>query len=237
MIKIHNLMKSFGKLQVLDHINIVFEAGKITALVGPNGAGKTTLIKSILGLITPDSGEIFIGDQKLGGEWEYRRKIGYMPQIAHFPENLRVEELLFMIKDLRTPPYELDEALLEEFAVEAELGKPLRTLSGGTRQKINAIIAFLFNPEFLVLDEPTAGLDPISSSKLKDKLFTEREKGKTILLTSHIMSEIEELAEHIIFLLEGKVYFDGSIYELKENAGEFNLERSIARLMTRGVAA
>lgn len=234
IIKIEKLEKRFGKLQVLDQVDLQIQKGKITAIVGPNGSGKTTLIKSILGLVKPDGGNIYINDQRLNGDWQYRKHIGYMPQIASFPENLRVEEILYMVKDLRKQENQLDEELLLTFALENEMSKPLRTLSGGTRQKVSATIAFLFNPDILILDEPTAGLDPAASSKLKQKIFTEKSRGKTIILTSHIMSEVEQMAEDLAFLLEGKVHFYGAISDLKINTGEVNLERSIARMMEEG---
>ena len=231
IIRVENLDKSFGRLHVLNKINLQIRAGEITAIVGPNGSGKTTLTKSILGLAKPDSGQIFVSGQVLNGNWAYRKHIGYMPQIARFPENLRVKEILFMVKDLREKETELDEELLHKFGIEKEIDKPLRTLSGGTRQKVSATIAFLFVPDILILDEPTAGLDPAASSKLKEKILQEKSRGKTIILTSHIMSEVEELAENIVFLLDGRIGFQGKITDLKSSIGEHNLERSIARMM------
>ena len=235
MVKVINLQKKFGTLQVLKGISLEFEAGKITAVVGPNGAGKTTLIKSILGLVNPDSGQILVKDQPLTGTWEYRKWIGYMPQFAHFPENLRVQEILYMIRDLRDSlSDDLEEELYERFNLKNELNKPIKTLSGGTRQKLSAVLTFLFNPDIFILDEPTAGLDPVASSILKDRIIKEKQNGKTIILTSHIMSEVEELADEIIFLLEGQIYFQGAVASLKQNMGELNLERSIARMMEEG---
>ncbi len=231
MIKIDGVEKQFGSLKVLKRIFLQIETGRVTAIVGPNGSGKSTLIKSILGLVRPDKGEIYVNGTRLNGECEYRRQIGYMPQMAHFPNNLNVGEVLYMIKDLRGEHAGLDEELIHEFGLGQERDKPLRTLSGGTRQKVSAAIAFLFDPALLILDEPTAGLDPIASSIFKDKIIREREKGKTIILTSHIMSEIEEMADSIIFLLDGSVRFSGPVEELKTMVGGLNLERSIARMM------
>ncbi|RMD96615.1 MAG: ABC transporter ATP-binding protein [Calditrichaeota bacterium] len=237
MVKVIDLEKQFGKLQVLKGIHLTFETGQVTAVVGPNGSGKTTLIKSILGLVKPDRGHVLVKGVSLNGNWEYRKWIGYMPQYAHFPENLRVQEILYMIKDLHNGEAKrFDEELYEKFALEKELRKPIRTLSGGTRQKVSAILTFLFDPDILILDEPTAGLDPVSSSILKDKIIKEKQKGKTIILTSHIMSEVEEMADQIVFLLEGKIYFQGPVATLKQNIGERNLERSIARMMEQGAS-
>ncbi len=238
MVKVKNLHKRFGNLHVLKGIDLAFESGKITAVVGPNGSGKTTLIKSILGLVKPDGGEIYVDETVLNGTYEYRKWIGYMPQIGHFPENLRVEEIILMIKDLRRASDEdIDQELVRLFGLEKEFDKPMRTLSGGTRQKVSAVLAFSFHPQILILDEPTAGLDPVSSRILKEKILQERNRGKTIILTSHIMSEVETLADRIVFLLEGEIYYDGSPTRLKEDVGEQDLERSIAKMMEEGVPA
>jgi Cu-processing system ATP-binding protein len=231
VIKINGLEKQFGKLEVLKGINLEIEKGLVNAIVGPNASGKTTLIKSILGLVKQDKGEIFIKNQKLNGIWEYRKNIGYMPQIARFPENLTASEVIRLVTGLREDNLKTDSELVKLFQLDQEMEKPLRTLSGGTRQKVNAILAFLFYPDILILDEPTAGLDPISSGILKDKILKEKSAGKTVILTSHIMTEIEELADHIVFLVEGKVYFEGTLESIKANTNETKLERAIARLM------
>lgn len=230
MIKIRGLEKSFRKLKVLKGIQLEIEPG-VTAIIGPNGSGKTTLIKTILGLVNPDRAEISVDGEEVGRRWDYKKKIGYMPQIASFPDNLKVEELLTMIRDLRNDPEKVDETLIDAFDLDREMDRPLRTLSGGTRQKVSAVLAFLFDPQILILDEPTAGLDPLASSRLKDKIIQEREKRKTIILTSHLMSELEELSQKIVFLLEGKIHSQGTVEELKEQTGERNLERAIAQIM------
>ncbi|HKJ44586.1 MAG TPA: ABC transporter ATP-binding protein [Balneolales bacterium] len=232
MIQLSNLTKKYGKLEVLKSLNLKIESGKVTAIVGPNGAGKTTIIKCILGLIKSNSGEIFIQDERINGDCEYRENIGYMAQVARFPENLTVRNVLEMITDLRKEKHpERDEELIERFHLTTEFGKKIKNLSGGNRQKVNACIAFLFDPDILILDEPTASLDPVASSILKDKIKKEKLAGKTIILTSHIMAEVEELADDIIFLLEGSIYYEGSTQGLISGTGEQKLERAIARMM------
>ncbi|HEU4565064.1 MAG TPA: ABC transporter ATP-binding protein [Gemmatimonadaceae bacterium] len=235
MIDITGLTKAYGRLQVLQGIDLRIEPGRVTAIVGPNGAGKTTLIKMILGLARPGGGEIRVDGTRVNGDCDYRARIGYMPQIARFPENLTGAELLAMLKDLRGPAARLDEELIARFDLEPQLGKPLRTLSGGTRQKVNAAAAFLFDPDVLILDEPTAGLDPVSSSILKDKILADRGRGKTFILTSHIMSELEELSDDVAFLLDGRMRFAGPVHDLKLSTRQLTLERAIAAMMTRSV--
>lgn len=231
MIRTEKLHKKYGALEALKEINVEIKKNKLTYIVGPNGSGKTTFIKTILGLVKPKSGIVIVNETKLNGVYKYREQIGYMPQIASFPENLIVEEVLTLLKEIRGISSNLDEELIELFHIKKEFGKRIKNLSGGTKQKLNAVIAFLFNPTILILDEPSAGLDPVSSSILKDKIMKEKRNGKTILFTSHIMSELEELAEEVIFILEGNVCFSGKKDELIEMTGEKYLERAIASLM------
>lgn len=231
MIRLKEIEKKFGKFEVLKNLSFDIEPGKITALVGPNGSGKTTIIKTILGLVKLDNGDILINDKSILNDYHYRKNIGYMPQTASFPENLTVREVLKMISDLRNSKIQPIDELIEAMNLTSEMNKQIKTLSGGTKQKVSALISLMFNPSIIILDEPTAGLDPVASSNLKELVIKEKLKGKTIILTSHIMSEIEELADHIIFLIEGKIKFDGSVLDLLTYKGENKLEKAIANMM------
>lgn len=233
MMVIRNLHKKFGRLKVLNGLNLTLEQGKISAIIGPNGSGKTTLIKCLLGLVKADQGSITVSGQLLNEDWRYKKMIGYMPQWAHFPENLTVREIISMIKDLRNEEKKWDEELYTSFNLDREVQKKIRTLSGGTKQKVGAYLAFLFYPQILVLDEPTAGLDPRASSLLKDKIIKEKAAGKTVIITSHIMSELQELADHIIFLLDGEVKFQGSVQNMMAESKTGHLERAVAAMMGR----
>lgn len=232
MIALKNIEKKFGKFHVLKNIFLEIQPGKITAIVGPNGSGKTTIIKSILGLVKPESGDILIDDKSIIGEHLYRKNIGYMPQSASFPENLTVREVIKMIADLRNEEINIESNLIEILNLIPEMNKQIKNLSGGNKQKLSAYIALIFNPSIIILDEPTAGLDPVASSNLKQRILEECSNGKTIILTSHIMTEIEELADNIIFLIDGKIVFDGEVKDLIESSGEHILEKAIANMMT-----
>jgi Cu-processing system ATP-binding protein len=230
MVKIENLYKRFGKLEVLKGVELELVPGRISVIMGPNGSGKTTLIKCILGLVLPNSGEIYINGESIKKGCEYRRNIGYMPQIAQYPENLNPTDLINMIKDIRSVDGNAEE-LIELFGLESYMKKPLRILSGGTRQKVNAVMALQYDNQIMIFDEPTVGLDPVSRLKIKDKIHELREQGKVIMLTTHVMSEIEDLADEIVFMLDGKIYLKGSPADIKSGQGEKTLERAIAKIL------
>ncbi len=231
MIEIRKLEKQFGKLAVLKGVNAFFNAGNVVSIIGPNGSGKTTLIKSILGMVVPDNGSIQFEGKNILNDYSYRQQLGYMPQIGRYPENMKMGQLFAMMKDLRKSVNVLDEELILEYQLSTMYDKPMRTLSGGTTQKVSAALAFLFNPKVLILDEPTAGLDPLASEILKAKIVTAKKEGKLIIITSHIMSEVEEIADSIMYLYEGKVNFFKSIQHLKQETGEEKLGKAIAKIM------
>ncbi|MCG2431872.1 ABC transporter ATP-binding protein [Aequorivita xiaoshiensis] len=236
MIEIKDLHKKFGKNEVLKGIDLSIGEGGIFSILGPNGSGKTTLIKAILGMVIPDSGEILFNGESLKNNFKYRDKIDYLPQIANFPGNLKVSELIEMIKDLRATKATHDEALIDLFKLQPFLNKRLVNLSGGTKQKVNLVLTFMFDSPLIILDEPTSGLDPISHLRLKNLIFAEKEKGKTILVTSHILSFVEEIADEIVFLLEGKIYFKGSITKLKTKTEQPDFEHAIASILSASYA-
>lgn len=232
MIRIEHINKKFKKLIALDDINAVLKKGQVISLIGPNGSGKTTLIKSILGMVKPDKGRIFFNNEPINGDPLYRSQIGYMPQIGRYPDNMKVGQLFKMLKNIRNISGDkLDEELVEKFKLREIFNKPMRTLSGGTRQKVSAALAFLFDPEVLILDEPTAGLDPLSSEILKEKILKEKARNKLILITSHILSDLDELTTHIMYLQDGRLEFFKEIEQLREDTGELKLGKAIARIM------
>lgn len=232
MIEIKGIKKKFGKLEVLKGFDFSLSVGKITAILGPNGSGKTTFIKSILGLVIPSAGEIQFKEKSIFKGWSYRKHIGYLPQIARFPENLKVREILKLIEDVRGEVGNA-EALIDLFGLHEFLNKRLRQLSGGTRQKVNLVLTFMFDCPIYILDEPTSGLDPIALIRLKDLIKEKKRQGKTFLVTTHIMSLVEEIADELIFLLEGQVYFKGTYGEMLLAEKEQNLERAIANILEK----
>jgi Cu-processing system ATP-binding protein len=236
MIDIAELSKRFGRVQVLDGIDLSIQPRRVTAIVGPNAAGKTTLLKLMLGLTRPDRGTIRFGGVPIDEDCAWRSRIGYMPQIARFPEHRSARHLLGFLERIRGAAIDPGHALVDAFDLRSALDKPLRTLSGGTRQKINAVIAFGTASEALLLDEPTSGLDPVASGILKQQIAQARDAGSTVIIASHVMSELDELADDVVVLLGGRIEFAGPVEELLAGAREAKLERAIARLMIRRAA-
>jgi Cu-processing system ATP-binding protein len=233
MIIASNVSKKFGKLKALDNVSVTCNKGECIALIGPNASGKTTLIKTVLGMVVQDSGFITFNGNNILHHWQYREQIGYMPQTGRFPDNMTIGHVLIMMKDIRGDKVRLDEDLVNAFELKTLMNKRMRTLSGGTRQKVSASLAFLFDPAVLILDEPTAGLDPVASEILKEKIIGEKKKGKLILVTSHVLSELDDLVTQIIYMQEGQVCFHKTIEELRADTGEEKLNRAIAHFMRK----
>lgn len=231
-IRVEGVVKRYGEREVLRGVDAVFRPGRITALLGPNGAGKTTLLKMLLGLVRPDRGRVRLGDTDVRSSPEVRRTIGYMPQLPRFPENLSGRELAGMLDDVRGFGGPTDDRLLEAFGLGDEWDKPFRALSGGNRQKLNAALAFRYRPEVLVLDEPTAGLDPVAARLLKERVAQSRREGRTVVVTSHDLLQMQALADDVIFLLDGRVRFAGPVSALLRRTRQDDLEGAIAALLS-----
>lgn len=231
MIEIKDISKSFGKLSVLRGIDLNLNRGQCIALIGPNGCGKTTLIKIILSMVMADKGEVNINGQLITKGIAYKKMIGYMPQIGRYPQNMTIGQIIEMVQSIRNTNENLDLSLYQSFGMEDLLDKKMGTLSGGTMQKVSAVLAFMFNPPILILDEPTAGLDPISAEILKEKIIAERKNGKLIIITSHLLSELDNMVSEIIFMQEGKVAFHQSVDELKSTTGSTNISEAILSIL------
>lgn len=234
MIIASNVTKLFGKFKALDDVSVQFNKGQVIALIGPNGSGKTTLIKTILGMVVPDHGFITFDQQNIRHDWNYKSRIGYMPQIGRYPDSMSIGDVFSLMKEIRSRSgFSEDDELFREFQLNTMLHKKIRTLSGGTRQKVSAALAFLFSPDVMILDEPTAGLDPVASEQLKQKIIREKIKGKLILITSHVLSELDELISEIVYLQEGKLLFHQSWESLQDQTGQQRLVKAIAQIIQR----
>ena len=231
MIKIKNLTKKFNKFTALQNIDLECNKGHSIAFIGPNGCGKTTLIKCILGLNVVESGDILVNGNSVKNDFLYREKIGYMPQIGKYPENMTIGQTIKMIQDNRKNVENIDTELLEAFELPKLYDKKMSTLSGGTTQKVSAVLAFMFHPEIIILDEPTAGLDPLASEILKNKIIKERKNGKLIIITSHLLSELDDMVNEIVFINEGKILVHQSVEDLKTETQQTKISDAITNIL------
>ncbi len=231
MIELIDIKKSFGKTEVLKNISLQLDAGQSIGLIGPNACGKTTMIKAILSMVIPTEGKILFNGNNIIGDVAYKNHIGYMPQIGRYPENMSIIQVVNMIKNIRKYSGQIDQELWYAFGLDRVSDKKMRTLSGGTTQKVSATLAFLFNPDILILDEPTAGLDPLSAEVLRDKIIKERKKGKLILITSHLLNELDELLSHVIFMQDGEIILYKTIEDLYAETGEAKISKAIGNLL------
>jgi Cu-processing system ATP-binding protein len=231
MIEIQHVSKKFGKFEVLNDVSLTCAPGQCIALIGPNGCGKTTLIKSILGMVIPTSGSIFFKERNIAKDFHYRHSIGYMPQKGRYPDNMTIGQVIEMIKDIRGSKEALDQQLIHDFGLHDILDKRMRTLSGGTTQKVSASLAFLFDPEVLILDEPTAGLDPLAAEILKEKIVAEHKRGKLVFITSHLLSELDDLVTHVVLMQEGEIRFHMPTAVLKEQTNTTSLAKAITHVL------
>lgn len=231
MIEIQNLNKKFGKWQALNGINLSLQNPGCIALIGPNGCGKTTLMKSILGMVIPDYGSITVFGEDIQNKVRYRERIGYMPQIGRYPENMSIRQIFQMMRDLRQFKGKTDEELLDTWQLHDLLEKKLGGLSGGTRQKVSACLALMFKPEILLLDEPTAGLDPVSARQLINKINQVIHDGTMVIISSHLLQELDEILTELVLLQEGQLHIHQSVESLKASSGETVLSKALLQLL------
>ncbi len=231
MIRVGNLNKSYGRQSVLRNVSLSVPGGQMSVLVGHNGCGKTTLMKCLLGLAHPDSGDVTFAENEPVSV-EVRRQVGYMPQAPRYPGNVTGREWISFVERIRGGVAPDRDRLIARFALADSLDKPLGTLSGGTTQKVSAAISLMYSPSYLLMDEPTAGLDPVSRLVLKDEIREHRDRGCTVLLTSHVVSEVDDLCNHLIWMHDGEVRYSGTVDSVRDVTGESRLERALARLMS-----
>jgi len=227
-IVLEGLGKRYGKQWALRGVHARLVEGEVVMVIGPNGSGKTTLIKCLLGLVKAAEGTIAVNGVITGDDPSYRASIGYMPQLAEFPRELTVDQLLRMMNDIRDARSgSSDDRLIAALGVDALLDKRISALSGGMRQKVSAVLAFRYRPNILVLDEPTAGLDPVSASKLLDSALAAKRNGATVLITSHIMEEVQRLGDRVAYLQDGRLRFLLPPETITDLTGEPSLSKAL----------
>jgi len=230
MLELHHIQKSYGTHPAVKDVSFAIHSGETLGLLGPNGAGKTTLVSIITGLITPDSGDVQLDGHSLGGDTDpLKARIGLVPQdLALFDDlsardNLAVFGALYGLKGPR-----LDRAIIRalSFASLADRAKDkVKTFSGGMKRRLNLTAALLHDPDLIILDEPTVGVDPQSRNAIFEGLEALKAKGKTLLYTTHYMEEAERLCDRIVIVDHGEVIADDTVAGLKRRLPMRNLLR------------
>ncbi|PKK93532.1 MAG: ABC transporter [Tenericutes bacterium HGW-Tenericutes-6] len=214
MIKVYNAKKYYGKTCGIEDVSMHVENGEIFGFVGPNGAGKTTLIRLLLGLLEMDDGDAFIFDEpvKMGSN-HLNKDIGYMPSETHMFDDLKVKEIITFFKTMKKADQTYIDYLIERLDISLE--KKFGALSFGNKKKIGIVVALMSQPKLLILDEPTSGLDPLIQSRFLELLNDAKKRGQTILLSSHVLSEIEKVCDRLALIKSGKILFTRSMKDIK----------------------
>jgi len=226
IVSISNVSKSFGKQQVLTEINLDIKKGEIFGLLGPSGAGKTTLVKELAGLDTPTSGENYVFNQKMPS-LALMERIGYMAQSDALYGELSAKENLQFFSSLYGMKGKQQEARIKEVMqivnLHDDLNKLVFNYSGGMKRRLSLAAALLHEPELLILDEPTVGIDPVLRKSIWDSFYELNKKGVTIIITTHVMDEAEK-CHRLGMIRDGKLIAVGTAEELKSNTGTTSIE-------------
>ena len=212
------LVKRYGSQTALRGIDLDIPTGQIFGVIGPNGAGKTTTMRLLLDIIRPTAGELTVlGETPRDGGAALRRRIGYLPGELHLASRVRGRELLAHYAEISGPVRpRTAETLADRLGL--DLGRPVRSLSKGNTQKLGLIQAFMHEPELLVLDEPTSGLDPLVQQEFHLMLRDAKAAGQTVFLSSHVLSEVQQTADHLAILRDGRIVKQSTVAELREAA-------------------
>ncbi len=221
LIRIENISKSFAKHVALDNVSLSIPEGSIYGLLGPNGAGKTTLLRVINRIIAPDSGRVFFGGKEITAEDIYR--IGYMPEERGLYKKMKVgEQAIFFARLKGMSRRDATDRLKEWFAkfgIENWWDKKVSELSKGMAQKVQFITTVLHEPKLLIFDEPFSGFDPINANLLKEEILALRDKGATIIFSTHNMSSVEEVCDHITLIDKAQNILSGNVDEIRHKHG------------------
>lgn len=219
VIECRDVVKRFGAITALDHLDLTIGRGRVVGYLGPNGAGKSTTIRILLDLARPDSGTVRVlgSDPRTAGP-ELRRRIGYLPGELRLDERLTVDETLHSWARLRGG--DVDPDYLDELCRRLALDRTRRTkgLSSGNRRKVGLVGAFMARPELLVLDEPTSGIDPLVQASFLELVDETRSEGRTVFLSSHVLSEVQHIADDVVVIRDGRVVAIGDVDKLRQGA-------------------
>ena len=221
LIRIENVTKSFGKHIALDNVSLAIPEGSIYGILGPNGAGKTTLLRIINRITAPDNGKVFFGNNEMTQEDVHR--IGYMPEERGLYKKMKVgEQAVFFARLKGMSKKDATEKLkswFEKFGIESWWDKKVSDLSKGMAQKVQFIVTVLHSPKLIIFDEPFSGFDPINANLLKSEILELRDKGATIIFSTHNMSSVEEVCDHITLIDKSKNILSGNVEEIRHKHG------------------
>jgi ABC-type multidrug transport system ATPase subunit len=221
MIKLIDHSKKYGSFEAVARTDLNIERGEIFALLGPNGGGKTTMLKSIVGLTRPTTGKILIGNADLWSHSEIvKSKLSFLPQRITIPDNLKIKEVLNFFASLKQVSTERIDEVLEQIDITSDLNQYVGELSGGMIQRLGLVITFLGDVPIYILDEPTLNLDLNGIKKFRAFIRDQKEKGKTILLSTHALFEAESIADRVGVLVKGRIVMDHDISEFRERVEE-----------------
>lgn len=219
LVEISRVTKRYGSIDAVRDVSFTLEPSQTVALVGHNGAGKTTLIKLMLGLIRPTEGRVrILGEDPAAGGVEARRRLGYLPESVSFNTALTAREVLSFYARLKSEPAAGVRALLERVGLEKAVDRRIGTYSKGMRQRLGLAQALIGTPRLLLLDEPTTGLDPGLRMEFYEIVGELRARGATVVLSSHVLTELEERTERVIIVNRGRLVADGTLDELRRIA-------------------
>jgi len=224
-LEVKNLSKTFGDVKAVDNASFFVPEGSIFGLIGRNGAGKTTTIRMMMNIYMPDNGEVILRGTTVGQE--FRNNVGYLPEERGLYKKMKVLDLLMFFAEIKGKTGEAvkKKALeyLKKFSLSDRKNAKIEDLSKGNQQKIQFIATILHDPDFIILDEPFAGLDPINTELLKEIILQLKRAGKVIIFSTHLMDFAERMCDHIAMIDNGKIILNGSLKELKESHGQRNI--------------
>lgn len=225
MLEVTSLTKAFGSLQAVDDVNFNIESGQIMGLIGQNGSGKTTTFRMILKLLTQDEGTIRWKGQPFSKE--FFNHVGYLPEERGLNQKMTVEHQILYFAQLRgkkkTEINPLIDKWLEEFQVVGDRKAKIKSLSKGNQQKVQLITTLIHEPDLIILDEPFSGLDPVNAELLENGIRRARDRGASIIFSSHNMNNVEELCDNMVMLKNGRQVLNGTIHDIRESFGRTRL--------------
>ena len=225
LLEVRNLVKNFDGIRAVDNVSFKVPEGSVFGLIGRNGAGKTTTIRMMMNIYLPDSGEVVLGGVKVGQE--FKNKVGYLPEERGLYKKMKVMETLLYFAELKgvtgREVHKKAEWYLKRFDLLDRRLSKMEDLSKGNQQKIQFITTVLHDPEFVILDEPFSGLDPVNTNLLKDIILELKQQGKIIIFSTHLMDFAEKMCDHIVMIDRGKVVLEGALSAIKQKHAQKNI--------------